>query len=526
MDTATAREIKRQLPRTWVPFFARFGHLTDVQLEAIPAVLSGRDVLIASPTASGKTEAVVAPIAEATANERWDGLSCVYVVPTRALANDLLIRIQGPLRECGITIAAKHSDTSRLPAEAPNWILTTPESLDSVIARRPGLLTQVRAVILDEIHLLDGTYRGDQMRVLLRRIERESQVRPRSYVMTASADDPDELAMRYTSDCDQIVVAGQRPIEASYLPDLDSLRHLTGQKRWKKVLVFCNRKAEVERVAGEMAPRWDPYPVVVHHGSLGRGLRSEAEEVLRTSPVAACVATSTLEVGIDIGDIDVVVFGEVPWSADALLQRIGRGNRRTDKCQIAFITDDPEERELARQMLAAARAGRFDKPPYEPDLSVAVQQMFSLLFQYPQGRTQQDLVSLVEPICPPTTAQEIIEHLGSEGQIEHRGDAWCASTFVMDMGESGRLHSNIPNSPNTLTVVEAGSGRQVGTVSDTIDGRFSLGQQVWSVVAVRGGRVEVSRGEGSAAVPRFRAASPKGAFYSFLPDDLRSKRKS
>jgi Lhr-like helicase len=135
-------------------------------------MLASANVLIASPTASGKTEAIMAPVAELLKREHWSGLSVVYVVPTRAFANDTLARLQGPLGDLGIVSALKHGDRPTLPKALPNVLITTPKSLDSLICRRRSSFQDLRVVVLDEIHLLDNGYRGDQLRLLLSRFRR------------------------------------------------------------------------------------------------------------------------------------------------------------------------------------------------------------------------------------------------------------------------------------------------------------------------------------------------------------------
>ena len=125
----------RRLAHSWLPFFARFGRLNILQQQVIPKVLDGHNVVVASPTASGKTEAVIAPLAERLYEARGQGPVLVYLVPTRALANDMLARIGDPLIAMGFSIALKHGDRPSLPPQPPSVIITTPESLDSMICR-------------------------------------------------------------------------------------------------------------------------------------------------------------------------------------------------------------------------------------------------------------------------------------------------------------------------------------------------------------------------------------------------------
>lgn len=145
MDVQRVRIIRNRLKYAWMPFFTTFGRLTPIQVETIPTILDGYNVIVASLTASGKTEAVVAPVAERYIQEKWQELAVLYIVPTRALANDTLARIEGPLRDMGIKTALKHGDKPYLPSDnLPNFLITTPESLDSLICRRVEVFKSLR----------------------------------------------------------------------------------------------------------------------------------------------------------------------------------------------------------------------------------------------------------------------------------------------------------------------------------------------------------------------------------------------
>ena len=141
--------LRVRMPRVWNAFFARFGRLRPVQLEAMPVVVSGVSTLITAPTAGGKTEASVAPICERLLLERWSGLSVLLVTPTRALVNDIFQRLERPLETLGIRIARKTSDHGAV-GDSTQFLVTTPESLESLLTFRRERLGQVRAVILDE----------------------------------------------------------------------------------------------------------------------------------------------------------------------------------------------------------------------------------------------------------------------------------------------------------------------------------------------------------------------------------------
>jgi ATP-dependent Lhr-like helicase len=523
VDTQSVSEIRRRLRYTWTPFFARFGALKPVQVESIPVILDGANVVLASPTASGKTEAVVAPVVERLKQEQWEGLAVLYVVPTRALANDTLARIEGPLQDIALRTVLKHGDRPHLAInQVPNLLITTPESLDSLICRRSGLFGKMRAVILDEIHLLDNSYRGDQLRLLLWRLRELAADKDFSvHLLSATLHSPDEVAARYVSRFRVVAVPSQRGIDYHLLGSHREVYELARDRGWTKLLCFCNLRESVEAVAAELTALWKPYPVVAHHGSLSRQEREEAEAVMREAKVAVCVATSTLEVGIDIGDIDLIVLAEPPWSIASLLQRIGRGNRRAGIACVAAIVRSDEDRLLLEEMLRAASAGVLPVEAYTPDPSVAVQQVFSYLYQHPQGVSKEVLSELLHPLGFDDDATTVLlGHLRRNGWLELRQGAWFASTKLMDQGEKGRIHSNIPDTQR-YRVVDVDSGQDIGTIAGAFDTVFLLSGRSWKVISVGNGMIRARRCKAVSEAPVFQRRRHAGAFHWLLPPELR-----
>ncbi len=518
------QHVRGRLQHVWVPFFGAYGRLLPVQVEAIPPILDGKNVVISSPTASGKTEAVVAPTAERYLSERWPPMSVLYIIPTRALANDTLRRIQGPLNDMGISVTLKHGDHPLFDASRPpDWLITTPESLDSLLCRHEKALSGVRTIILDELHLLDGTYRGDQLRVLLRRLRDACTGHEvTTHALSATLADPGQIAKRYMDDCTVVSISGSRNIESVFVQSAEDVLALARSRHWRKALFFCNARKTVESTAASIAPQWAPYPVVAHHGSLDRRSREEAEALLKEAQVAACVCTSTLEVGIDIGDVDVVVLVEIPYSVSTLLQRLGRGSRRSDVVQAVIVAQTAEEREHAQDMLDVARCGQLPSLDYHPDPSVAIQQILSLLFQHPEGLGIDALADKVSPLVDASLCHRLLVHLGEEGWVGQERGIWSASVKVMDMGERGEVHSNIPDS-TVYDVFDTTSGRSIGKIAGTFDRVFLLGRRAWEVLSVRGLTIQVRAHHGRAEPAVFTPHRDVGAFTFLLPPGVRKE---
>ncbi len=518
-----AVQVRRQLPRAWLPFFGRFGGLSQVQMGTIPIILSGRTVVLSAPTASGKTEAVVAPVAELHVRERWPGLAVLYVVPTRALGNDMIRRLEGPLAEMQLAAVLKHGDRPTLPDREFRWLLTTPESLDSLISRRPQLLQSLRTVIVDEIHLLDNTYRGDQMRVLLARLRQLVEAPALTvHLLSATLNEPEAVGQRYTEAFEVVTVGTPRPIQSHLFRSLEETLAFAKLEKKFKILVFCNKRQSVEETAQTLKPLWHPYPVVAHHGSLDRRQREESEEVMKHSRVAICVATGTLEIGIDIGDIDLVVLAEPPWTLEALQQRVGRGSRRLETIQAAAIYHTEEERLGLEAMFTAAATADYISRDYRPDLSVIVQQTLSLLYQHRTGLTPFELRTLLQTLGSETEVQLIVDHLIEKGMALSLRDRVYPSSELLDLGELGEIHSNVPDSGDH-TVVNIDTGREVGHISGAFGSVFLLAGQAWRVVRAEKMRVLVRRHAGPGAAALFAGQRNVGRFHYLLPRDLRQR---
>lgn len=516
-------EVRRKLRRSWGAFFGRFGRLTPVQLKTIPLVLAGRNVAVASATASGKTEAVLAPLAESLLVKRPEGLAVLHVTPTRALANDAFRRISEPLKELGLSCGLRTGERRRLQPERPDhFLITTVESLDSLICRFRKLFSRLQAVVLDELHLLDGTYRGDQLLVLLRRLEAGRPGRTLQYcALSATLDVRLEAIGRYFAPFEPVCVPGRRDVDASFVPSLDAAVAEAQRAGLLKLLLFANSRRQVEETAAALRRHYPARVVVTHYSSLSRREREEAEEFMAESRTAVCVATSSLEVGVDIGDIDAVVLVDPPPGPATFLQRIGRGNRRTGRCRVICVCYSQAEPAVYERLIRLAKEGTFGQGNHEPDLSVVVQQVFSLLFGYPSGMTVSELQSFLQALCTPGELDEILEHLWRRGLLVQRAGRWQASTIVMNWGERGTIHSNIPDGGGHR-VVDVKTGRTIGTVDGPVDSVFVLGGHLWKVVGVRGSEILVAPTAGPASAPAFSGRQTKGRFWSLLPPRLRA----
>lgn len=535
----TESRARRTIPRSWHAFFGRFGGLTEAQARAIEPVAQGHSLVLSAPTASGKTEALVGPLIHRLSDPKDNppGPRILVICPTRALCNDMHRRIHRPVAKCRWQAAIKTGDSPNLPdAKRPQIVITTPESVDSLLSRKPQRLRSVDALILDELHLLDGDPRGDQLQMLitrLRAIGGDLQV----LAASATAADADRLAHHYCGDQALTVrAAGGRDrqielrlVEAFELSDAaDLIRDELDRHKGAKLLVFANRRAEVEWLAAALRDR----QAFAHHGSLSRAQRLAAEKGFLNAPSGVCIATMTLELGVDIGDVDRVVLLNPPPNVASFTQRIGRANRRGTTICATGLYSSPFDRQRFEHLLDCARAGRlFPEPlPFRP--AIIAQQALSLAFQNRHGWIA---ASVLHNRLPPGArnlwrrpdCQATLRKMQSEGYLH----ADSQGRFVPDEPaiqdhRYGRIHAHIADS-GEVQVVDEATGRALGTARWTDDdyGRAQSGAeglllagQNRRVTRVRNRQVFVEAGDDPEDAQFLSRSGPR---YSFeLAQDL------
>ena len=515
-DLNADRAIARDLRRTWPAFFERFGRLTDIQRQAIPPILEGHNTLVCSRTASGKTEAVCAPLVERHV-DRKQPWTILYVSPTRALVNDLFERLDRPLSSMPLRLARRTGDHRQGLAPQPNVLLTTPESFDSMLCRGRTsdghLLAPVVAVVLDEIHLLHSTPRGEQIRWLLSRLTRLREfatregwiAEPTVQVVALSATVPDAPKVGATylgPDAHIVTVHGGRPIEIvpvqARTPSVEDAlpAYLKQETKDRKILVFSNARRRVDTLAAKLRRDLNSlgYEVRAHHGSLSQRLREQAEADMKSESKLVLFCTSTLELGIDIGDIDLVVLDSPAPSITSLLQRIGRGNRRTDVTRVMPCSGSLAEVIVNTAMIWSAQQGQFGPVEEGPSHAVARQQIASYIFQGPKrARSRRSLDELLNQCAEPIVQAELIDHLVEHGEfIEEESHVRLSDTW-RDRAEGGDIHGNIEGSIGT-SVVDQATGQEIARNIDFAAGdALTVGGQLMEVKGWQARKLEVRK---------------------------------
>jgi ATP-dependent Lhr-like helicase len=347
-------------------FGSRYGKPTEPQVQGWPAIRAGHDVLISAPTGSGKTLAAFSLclddlVRRAAANELTDETLVVYVSPLKALTNDVRKNLEVPLGElvalaeqqgiplAEIRTAVRTGDTTpaerqRMLKKAPHVLVTTPESLFIMLTaeKSRALFTNVRTVVVDEIHAMARDKRGSHLALTLARLDHivatAGGTKPQRIGLSATVRPLEDVAQFLSPQAQVIDVGSRREMTIAVEVPRDELGPVASAEMWgetydrlaeliranRTTLVFVSTRRMSERAAFALTERLGEGAVLPHHGSLSREKRFEAEDRLKRGELRAVVATASLELGIDIGSIDLVVQLGSPRSISVALQRIGR----------------------------------------------------------------------------------------------------------------------------------------------------------------------------------------------------------
>ena len=360
-----------------------FESLTAIQEKALPVIARKINCLLVAPTGSGKTEAAVLPIFGMVSSSSPVGsgnIRVVYITPLRALNNDVFRRIIKYAKSEGLRVEIRHSDSTpttrrRIVESPPDILITTPESLGVVLSSEKVTLAMhhLEWVIVDEVHELIGRERGAHLSIGLERLQAASSRQITRIGLSATVGNLAEAAnfISGASRKHAILVDGykrQYDIELKYidgsLNDVGVFIHdyLFANKIRGQVLLFTNTRDEAEFLATVLRNQ-NGLKVDVHHGSLSRTVREETEQSLRVGQAGVTVCTSSLELGLDIGSIELVMHYGSPRQVSKLVQRIGRSNhRQTTYAKGLVITNNPDDELETLAIIRKMKKGLLEEP--------------------------------------------------------------------------------------------------------------------------------------------------------------------
>ncbi|MGC9778124.1 MAG: DEAD/DEAH box helicase [Candidatus Heimdallarchaeota archaeon] len=514
-----------------------FESFTPIQELAFPKVLDGKNALIISATGSGKTEAAVLPVFDHLIRE-WQsgnqkpGINILYITPLRALNRDIFKRVIDVGEKLGIKTGIRHSDTSqherrKQTLNPPNLLITTPETLGIILtAKRLGQhLHNVSWVIVDEIHELVDSKRGTQLFLSLERLERFCANSFQRIGLSATVGDPKlvaNLLVGINRECEILEEPTLKPINLSIVyPKPTQVDEELSEKifsspeataRARKVinvidenvhtLVFTNTRQFTEILGNRIRLIGTEFPYGVHHGSLSKNIRQEAEDRFKEGDLKAIICTSSLELGIDIGSVDTVVQMMSSREIAPLLQRIGRSGHNIGKTSKGvLITIDAED------ILEAAVIGRkalkkeLEVPePHILSWEVLSHQITGILME-DSPIDFQELFSIIQASYPykDITQDKLRELLQLMKEL---GTVWIEDDKISRRKQT--LHYYFNNlSPirdvKRYKIYDVATNRTVGSLDDEfvqISGKvgtvFIVKGVPWKILAVQEDRVEVA----------------------------------
>lgn len=334
--------------------------LRPLQEATIEPILNGEHALLLAPTAGGKTEAASFPVISRVANERLAPLSVLYLAPLKALINNLLPRLEQYSGFVGRTAALWHGDVgpgdrNAILSDPPDILLTTPESLEAMLISSrvdPGtFFKNLHTVVIDEVHAFASDDRGWHMLAVLERLSKLCGRELQRLGLSATVGNPDDLLEWLTQGVTAkasvlappaAAVTEETDVQVDFVGGLQNAATIISSlHRGEKRLVFVDSRARAEELTSHLIA--NDVQTFVSHGSLGKEQRQRTEQAFAESSNCVIVATSTLELGIDIGDLDRVIQIDAPNTVASFLQRIGRTGRRTGTVRNAlFLATDDE----------------------------------------------------------------------------------------------------------------------------------------------------------------------------------------
>jgi ATP-dependent Lhr-like helicase len=526
--------------------YEKFGGLAETQRAAIPHILRGENVLISSPTGTGKTEAALLPILHSILTDPTvRPISTLYITPLRALNRDLLDRLEWWSRRLDISVSVRHGDTPqrerRVQAISPPQILiATPEALQSLLIGRVmrTALSNLRWVIVDEVHELATDKRGAQLAVALQRIRKITGRRFQLLGLSATVGDPGEVARFLVGPAEGFVVVETRmprglEVEVVFpeteardvevagvlgvAPDVAARMRTIMQlvSEHSSTLIFTNTRPLAEALSNRFKAWDEAFPVSIHHGSLSRDHRVRAEKDLKYGEIQGLICTSSLEMGIDVGRIDFCIQYNSPREVSRLVQRVGRsGHRIGGVAKGVVIVMDSDDALEALVIARRARSGQLEKVRVvKNSLDVAMHQIAGLLLEY--GRIEK---SEIMELLRRTYNFSDFSEADLEALLQYMGTLGIARVsdgIVQKPPRTKRLIeyyfenlSMIPEEKQYL-VVEEESGEPVGILDEAfvaeygeVGTKFILGGRPWIILNLSGTRIYVARlKEGEGAVP-------------------------
>ncbi len=472
-----------------------FEHLTEIQQKAVPVIYQKIDSLVIAPTGSGKTETAVIPIFARTAKSKKQGkIKVLYITPLRALNRDVFRRVIKYAESEDLRIEIRHGDTSqsmrkKINLSPPDVLITTPETL-IILLTQPAMLTaldDLEWIVLDEVHELLGNERGAQLSLSLERLQANTKQFITRVGLSATVGNTSEAAKFVVGTKRKCKIIEDHSIrkydvEVKYVDGTitDVVDHVidyvTKYYSHSPVLLFTNTRGESEYIASILKER-SSLAIDLHHGSLSQQAREETEETLREGRSGIVVCTSSLELGLDIGSVELVIHYGSPRQVSKLMQRIGRSKHtRGSSAKGLIVTNNPDDEIEALAILERVKEKSIeDQIVHDGALDVLAHHLVGMTMQF--GKISVDYaLNMIQQAYSfrNITAQELLQVL----DVLHNGSIIHLDKEEMKFtkkGRSFRYHfENLSTIPDILKfkVFDTVSKKIIGSLDQRFVGDY------------------------------------------------------
>lgn len=530
-------------PRLQEAIVSRLGwtSLRPVQELAGEAILDGKNAVVLAPTAGGKTEASMFPALANLVAEEPEGVGVIYIAPIKALLNNQEDRLGTYTEMVGLRRFVWHGDAKDLDKrkfvkEPAELLMTTPESLEVMLVSPrtpvPKLFADLRMVVIDEVHALAGTDRGAHLMSVIERLVPFSKHDVQRVGLSATVGNPLDILewLRGSSSRDGVVIDPPKVLARRELfvglreSVLGLADEAAARAAGKKSLFFCQSRALTETVADRMRGR--TIDVFVHHSSVSLEERRAAEDRFHHGTNACIVCTSTLELGIDVGDLDMVLQANAPSTVSSFLQRMGRTGRRAGTtANTTFLCEDPEAVVQAVALIELAREGWVESIERQDRCwPVLVHQLLALTLQWGAISAERcwEQLSRVPDFrgIPRNEFDSVVEHMKAEEYLFESGGLLSMGQKAERVyGKKNFLELYAVFSSPVLYRVVTKVGRDLGSLEqDFVDrlvedmSSFLLGGRAWTVERVSH--------EDRVVVVREAPAGVKPSWGGYIPQHL------
>ncbi|BDB97616.1 DEAD/DEAH box helicase [Saccharolobus caldissimus] len=512
---------------------AGYDNLTPIQKIAIPKILSGKNVLIIAPTGYGKTEAAILPIFYKIFKDRPNKISTLYITPLRALNRDLESRLKKLGMEFEINVKVRHGDSSEKERKEvienpPDVLIVTPETLLYLILNEKfrEYFKNLKWIIIDELQEMLDEKRGIELSVVIQRIKRISKNKVQLIGVSATIGDVD-VAKRYLDkqgDVDVAIINSEKDMKIEIIiPNIDKM-HIDLALKFdlkpetisrleklneiiennKPIIIFTNTRETNEFLSSELSNIYG-LKVASHHGSLSREIRIKSEGEFKKGNIDAIIATSSLELGIDIGKINLVVQYMSPRQVIRLIQRVGRSGHMIGKISKGYIipTDDIFDILECKAIVELLRNGYLEKPLIQKNpLDVAAHQIAGMVLE--GYRNPKEILNILrESFYFETLTEELFEEileLLESAKIIKKAD----NGHLLPGGRIWKYYyytNMIPDSVRSFMVIDYSTNTKIGKLDEEFvagldeDSVFILGGKLWKIISIENDKIYVERAE-------------------------------